>query len=103
MVEWGKCDDTTPPPKNRAFFKPFSIGNKKLAIKDANGNYLRVTHYGTHWGVPYVVKPSYMQKDVANEASSEFLTTTEFQNWLRLISANEGDNLPFCPAPGGGR
>ena len=102
-VEWGKCDDTTPPPKNRAFFKPILIGNKKLAIKDANGNYLRLTHYGTHWGVPYVVKPSYMQKDSANEASSEFLTTTEFQNWLRLISANEGDNLPFCPAPGGGR
>lgn len=99
-VVWGKCDDTKPPKENRAFFKPVLIGNKKLALKDRNGNYLRVTHYGAHWGVPYLVKPSYMPKDTGNAASSEFNIAQEFQDWLMFISANEGDNLPYCPAPG---
>lgn len=102
-VVWGKCDDTKPPKENRAFFKPVLIGEKKVALKDRNGNYLRVTHYGIHWGVPYLAKPSYIPKDTANAASSEFIISREFQDWLALISANEGDNLPFCPAPGNPR
>lgn len=102
-VVWGKCDDTKPPKENRAFFKPILIGEKLVAIKDRNGNYLRVTHYGIHWGVPYIAKPSYIPKDTTNAASSEFIIAREFQDWLALISANEGDNLPFCPAPGNPR
>lgn len=41
----------------------------------------------------------YFLKDSANSPVSEFGVHKSTVDWLRFVSANEGDNLPFCPAP----
>lgn len=99
-VVWGLCTDGTPPKLNRAFFKPIPIDDKHFAFLDRDGNILRLTRYGIHWGVPYVASKEYASSDVQNSPTSAFELDHTTQEWLRFISANIGENLHTCPAPG---
>ncbi|MDE7255796.1 MAG: DUF1561 domain-containing protein, partial [Helicobacter sp.] len=97
---WGTCDDSKPPPKNQAFWKPILVGNRHIALEDNAGNLLRLTRYGIHWGVPYVATKQYLETDTGNSPTSLFLIPHEMQDWLRFIAANVGKNLRSCPASG---
>lgn len=99
-VVWGLCTDGTPPKLNRAFFKPIPIDDRHFAFLDKDGNILRLTRYGIHWGVPYVASKEYASSDVQNSPTSAFELDHTTQEWLRFISANIGENLHTCPAPG---
>lgn len=99
-VAWGLCTDALPPKENRAFFKPIPIDDKHFAFLDKDGNILRLTRYGIHWGVPYVASKEYASNDVQNSPTSAFELDYATQEWLRFISANIGENLHTCPAPG---
>lgn len=99
-VVWGLCTDAAPPKENRAFFKPIPIDDRHFAFLDKDGNILRLTRYGIHWGVPYVASKEYASSDVQNSPTSAFELDHTTQEWLRFISANIGENLHTCPAPG---
>lgn len=99
-VVWGLCTDGTPPKDNRAFFKPIPIDDRHFAFLDKDSNILRLTRYGIHWGVPYVASKEYASNDVQNSPTSAFELDHITQEWLRFISANIGENLRTCPAPG---
>ena len=99
-VVWGLCTDGTPPKLNRAFFKPIPIDDKHFAFLDRDGNILRLTRYGIHWGVPYVASKEYASSDVQNSPTSAFELDHTTQEWLRFVNANIGENLHTCPAPG---
>lgn len=99
-VVWGLCTDGTPPKDNRAFFKPIPIDDGHFAFLDKDSNILRLTRYGIHWGVPYVASKEYASNDVQNSPTSAFELDHTTQEWLRFISANIGENLRTCPAPG---
>lgn len=72
--------------------------NNKSFLLDYAGNYLRLTQYGLHWGVPYTAKPDYIHQDTANAPISLFRFSNDMQDLLRFSNANLGDLLPFCPA-----
>ena len=97
---WAKCTDEAPPKLNRAFWKFIPTGQGRVALVNFQNHALRLTRYGLHWGVPYIVTPSYLQKDRANSPTSDFSLSVEGAEWLRFIDANLGENLPYCPAPG---
>lgn len=99
-VTWGLCTDATPPPNNRAFFKFIPISENNYVLEDKDGNVLRLTRYGTHWGVPYVASKKYIPTDTTNSPTSSFRTSSYMQLWLRFVDANIGKNLNYCPAPG---
>lgn len=99
-VTWGLCTDKAPPPNNRAFFKFIPISENNYVLEDKDGNVLRLTRYGIHWGVPYVASKTYIQTDTSNSPTSSFKTTPYMQMWLRFVDANIGKNLTYCPAPG---
>ncbi len=99
-VTWGLCTDAKPPKNNRAFFKPVPIGERNYIFLDQNGNMLRLTRYGIHWGVPYTASAKYIQSDTANSPTSSFETDDAMRIWLRFIYANLGESLHSCPAPG---
>lgn len=97
---WATCNDTKPPKNNRAFWNPILIGDKQIALQDIDGNLLRLTRYGIHWGVPYIATNNYLTKDTANSPTSIFSIPQDMQDWLRFIAANIGKNLHSCPAKG---
>lgn len=99
-VHWGLCSDDLPPKDNKAFFKPILLSDSAVAFEDQDGNVLRVTRYGTHWGVPYTANKSFLSKDTGNSPTSSFNITHSLNDWLRFINANIGENLPSCPAKG---
>ncbi len=99
-VVWGLCDDSKPPQQNRAYFKPILISGSNFAFQDKDGNVLRLTRYGTHWGVPYTVNKSYLLKDTRSSPISAFAVNFYMQEWFRFIYANIGKNLHSCPAIG---
>lgn len=99
-ITWGLCTDAKPPKNNRAFFKPVPLDDKHYAFLDQDGNVLRVTRYGIHWGVPYSANKEYIKTDTANSPTSNFETDAAMREWMRFIYANIGKNLHNCPAPG---
>lgn len=99
-ITWGLCTDKAPPPNNRAFFKFIPISENNFVLEDKDGNVLRLTRYGLHWGVPYVASKKYLETDTSNSPTSSFKTTHYMQMWLRFVNANIGKNLNYCPAPG---
>lgn len=70
------------------------------ALIDSNGHFLRVTRYGSQWGVPYTVSPTYMQTETQYSPTSLFVLDRDFIRWQDLVNGNYGNNLVFCPAPG---
>lgn len=72
--------------------------NNKSFLLDYAGNYLRLTQYGIHWGVPYTAKPDYIHQDRTNAPTSLFRFSNDMQDLVRFSNANLGDLLPYCPA-----
>ena len=100
-VSWIRCtDDEVKKDKDSKAWSFFALNDNAGALKDRYGNVLRITKYGTNWGVPYTAKPSYLAKDTANSANSIFLFSYDIDKWNRYVNANLADELVFCPSPG---
>jgi len=98
-VYWSRCSDSKTAGDNKASWKFTPIAYGEVLLTDSLGNALRVATSGDSWGAPYVVKPEFLAKDTSNNPTSNFIIDKDTQDFLRFISANIGDNLPFCPAP----
>lgn len=99
-ISWESCTDEVPQAKDSQYWEFFALNNNEGALRDWNGNFLRITQYGPHWGVPYTAKPEYLEKDTDNAAKSLFVFDKYVDSWNRYVNANLGDSLAFCPAPG---
>lgn len=99
-VSWERCNDLIPSSPDKHYWEPFMLTGNEGMLKDAQGNFLRITQYGSNWGVPYSVKGEYFAKDTSNSPKSNFIFTPDFGNWNLFVNANNGDNLTYCPAPG---
>lgn len=97
-VVWGLCTDAKPPKNNRAYFRPIPTSGNTFAFKDKDGNFLRVTRYGIHWGVPYVASQEFIKKDKSNSPVSDFRVSKDLGDWMKFVFANIGKNLLTCPA-----
>ncbi|AGF74160.1 hypothetical protein BAnh1_02770 [Bartonella australis AUST/NH1] len=99
-VKWLYCNDNISSTKDRGYWNvSFLVGREGLLL-DRGGNILRVTQYGSNWGIPYTVKPDYIKKDTQNSPKSEFVLSYDIERWNRYATANMEDTLPYCPAPG---
>ncbi|WP_143428342.1 DUF1561 family protein, partial [Helicobacter sp. 13S00477-4] len=99
-VSWNVCSDDIPKNKDNKYWDTSFLIENKGAIRDYQGNILRITKYGTNWGVPYTAKPSYLQKDTSNTPDSLFLFSHDIEKWNRYVDGNLGETLHYCPAPG---
>ncbi|EYS92479.1 hypothetical protein X471_00164 [Bartonella bacilliformis str. Heidi Mejia] len=99
-VQWTECTDKIPSKKDSTFWDVSQLNGNEGFILDYQGNPLRVTQYGTRWGVPYTAKTSYIPKDTTNSPTSKFILSTDIEQWNRYTNGNLGETLPFCPAPG---
>ncbi|MFT4321406.1 DUF1561 family protein, partial [Bartonella bacilliformis] len=99
-VTWQPCTDKVSSSKDASFWDISQLDETKGLILDSQGNPLRVTQYGTYWGVPYTAKPSYLKQDTNNSPTSNFLLSTDIEKWNRYVNGNLGDTLAYCPAPG---
>ncbi|KEG19649.1 DUF1561 family protein [Bartonella bacilliformis] len=99
-VQWTECTDKIPSKKDSTFWDVSQLNENEGFILDHMGNPLRVTQYGSHWGVPYTAKTSYILKDTTNFPTSKFILSTDIEQWNRYTNGNLGETLPFCPAPG---
>lgn len=99
-VDWVSCDDT-PSGRNNATFWGMDLMNKNGGvIKDFKGNALRVTRYGSNWGVPYTAKPAFLKSDTTHSPTSEFKVEKDLLDWIRYADGNVSKTLHYCPAPG---
>ncbi len=99
-IGWGLCTDRKASRDNRAYFKPVPISETAFAFEDKDRNVLRVTRYGSHWGVLYAVNKKYLPKDTGNSPTSAFVVSDLMHEWLRYVDGNIGKNLHYCPASG---
>ena len=76
---------------------PLMIGISPFWIKIAISCDLRAMG---STGVSDVASKEYASNDVENSPTSAFEPDQTTQQWLRFISANIGENLRTCPAPG---
>lgn len=97
-VWWGLCSDGRPIKKNTAKWRIVQISSDRAVLLDVDGNALRFTRYGYHWGVPYAAKPSYLQEDTKYSPTSSIIIDRDMKDWLRFVNGNEGFNLATCPA-----
>lgn len=100
-VAWEGCTDEIPQTRDGQYWEFFSLNENEGVLRDRDGNFLRVTQYGTEWGVPYTAKPEYLEKDTSNAPKSLFVFDRYVDSWNRYVNANLGKSLNFCPAPGG--
>lgn len=99
-VAWEACTDAIPQSKDNKYWEFFSLNDNEGALRDKDGNFLRIAQYGPHWGVPYTAKPEYLEKDTTNAPKSLFVFDKYIDMWNRYVDSNLGDSLQFCPAPG---
>lgn len=99
-VAWEGCTDEIPQTRDGQYWEFFSLNENEGTLRDRDGNFLRVTQYGSEWGVPYTVKPEYLEKDTSNAPKSLFVFSKYVDTWNRYINANLGESLLYCPAPG---
>ncbi|EMO29516.1 PF07598 domain protein [Leptospira interrogans serovar Bataviae str. HAI135] len=97
-VKWASCSDAPIKKDNPAFWNVFFETKEGGTITDYKGNVLRVTRYGSNWGVAYTVKPSYLEKDTTNSPTSLFVVDEDLLNWTRYTSSNLGKTGQYCPA-----
>ena len=89
-VDWESCTNTNTKPNQR--WELFLFGeNDQAMLKDYLGNFLRVTKYGVHWGVPYTAKPDYLAKDTGQDQTSYFRFSHNLQDWQRFKNDRAGD------------
>ncbi|MCZ2329023.1 DUF1561 family protein, partial [Bartonella sp. F02] len=99
-VEWRFCKDSVSSEKDAGYWNISFLNGREGPIKDRNDNYLRVTKYGSNWGVPYTVKREYLKSDTTNSPTSAFVLPYDIENWNHYIYGNLLDSLAYCPAPG---
>ncbi|PAF43467.1 hypothetical protein BKH45_01790 [Helicobacter sp. 11S03491-1] len=99
-VSWELCSDAPSTKDDSAYWDVSFTTPKGGAITDYKKNALRVTKYGSNWGVPYTAKLDYLQKDTTNSPTSIFFLDQDLQRWVRYVNGNLGETLSYCPAPG---
>ncbi|MCZ2329020.1 DUF1561 family protein [Bartonella sp. F02] len=99
-VVWKLCKDTVSSTKDAGYWDLSYLNGREGALRDKNGNFLRVTKYGVNWGMPYTAKGEYLKSDTKNSPTSEFVLSYDIQKWNRYVDGNLGDSLRYCPAPG---
>ncbi|EMO53113.1 PF07598 family protein [Leptospira noguchii] len=97
-VKWALCSDAAISKDNPAFWNVFFETDKGGMITDYKGNALRVTRYGSNWGVVYTVKPSYLEKDTTHSPTSLFVVDKDLLDWTRYTASNLGKTDQYCPA-----
>lgn len=99
-ISWNKCTDNIPQRKDKTYWDIAFLVENQGVLKDYQDNVLRITKYGTNWGVPYAAKPAYLEKDSSNTPESLFLFSHDIEKWVRYVNGNIGETLHYCPAPG---
>ncbi|EMO54672.1 PF07598 family protein [Leptospira noguchii] len=97
-VKWALCSDAAISKDNPAFWNVFFETDEGGMITDYKGNALRVTRYGSNWGVVYAVKPSYLEKDTTNSPTSLFVVDKSLLDWTRYTASNLGKTDRYCQA-----
>ncbi|AGF74161.1 hypothetical protein BAnh1_02780 [Bartonella australis AUST/NH1] len=101
-VAWKHCNDNIlrKNVRDSGYWNVSFLVGREGPLLDYRGNFLRVTQYGSNWGVPYTAKPNYLKTDTQNAPKSEFVLSYDIERWNRYAMANVEDSLPYCPAPG---
>ncbi|EJP16338.1 DUF1561 domain-containing protein [Leptospira interrogans] len=97
-VKWALCNDAVISKDNPAFWNVSFGTDEGGIITDYQGNILRVTRYGSNWGVVYTAKPDFVKTDIRNSPTSLFVVTKDLLNWTRYVSSNLGKTEQYCPA-----
>ncbi|UOG32139.1 DUF1561 domain-containing protein [Leptospira noguchii] len=97
-VQWVSCSDAAISKDNPAFWNVNWETSEGGLITDYKGNVLRVTRYGSNWGVAYAVKPSYLEKDITHFPTSLFIVDKSLLDWIRYTTSNLGKTDQYCPA-----
>ncbi|MFT4382832.1 DUF1561 family protein [Bartonella bacilliformis] len=99
-VEWTPCTDKVTFGKTSSYWDIYQLNGDEGLILDQNKNPLRVTRYGTHWGVPYTATPRYIMTETKESPTSNFTLDYFTARWNRYVNGNLGETLDYCPAPG---
>ncbi|AGF74295.1 hypothetical protein BAnh1_04140 [Bartonella australis AUST/NH1] len=99
-VKWLFCNDNIPDAYDSGYWNVSFLVGREGPLLDYRGNFLRITQYGSNWGMSYTAKPSYLKQDTENSPKSEFVLSYDIERWNRYAMANVEDSLPYCPAPG---
>ncbi|EMY75950.1 PF07598 family protein [Leptospira weilii serovar Ranarum str. ICFT] len=97
-VKWGLCSDAPISKDNSAYWNVSLETDEGGMITDYKGNALRVTRYGSNWGVAYAAKPSFLKNDTTNSPTSLFTVNKDLLNWVRYTAGNLGKTEQYCPA-----
>ncbi|MDU7692753.1 MAG: DUF1561 family protein [Helicobacter sp.] len=104
-VSWEGCNDDLPKktdPKNGKNWRFLELVDNEGYLQDYLGNLLRISEYGTNWGVPWVGSIDYIEKRESkyNVPKSLFLFSDGVPYWEGYVNGNIGQTLDYCPAPG---
>ncbi|KAA1269423.1 DUF1561 domain-containing protein [Leptospira interrogans] len=97
-VTWALCSDIPISKDNPAFWNVFFKTEEGGIITDYKGNLLRVTRYGSNWGVAYAAKPDFVKTDTKNSPTSLFVPDKSLLDWTRYTYSNLGKTDQYCPA-----
>ncbi|AXR62709.1 DUF1561 domain-containing protein [Leptospira mayottensis] len=97
-IRWVLCDDIPTSKDSPAYWDVYLETEEGGMLKDYKGNILRVTRYGSNWGVVYAAKPSFLEKDTTNSPTSLFLVDGYLLDWIRYAAGNLGNTEQYCPA-----
>ncbi|EMY75996.1 PF07598 family protein [Leptospira weilii serovar Ranarum str. ICFT] len=92
------CSDAPISKNNPAYWNVSLETDEGGIITDYKGNALRVTRYGSNWGVAYAAKPSFLKNDTTNSPTSLFTVNKDLLNWVRYTAGNLGKTEQYCPA-----
>ncbi|QHH70335.1 DUF1561 domain-containing protein [Leptospira interrogans] len=97
-VTWALCSDAAISKNNPAFWNVSLETDEGGIITDYKGNLLRVTRYGSNWGVAYAAKPDFVKTDTKNSPTSLFVVDKSLLDWTRYTYSNLGKTDQYCPA-----
>ncbi|UML85612.1 DUF1561 domain-containing protein [Leptospira interrogans] len=97
-VIWSLCSDAAISKNNPAFWNVSLETDEGGIITDYKGNLLRVTRYGSNWGVAYAAKPDFVKTDTKNSPTSLFVVDKSLLDWTRYTYSNLGKTDQYCPA-----
>lgn len=98
-AKWLKCQDNMSKEDAKYFAWSVDLNNENdYELRDYWGNILRVTKYGSNYGVPYTVTPGYISQDTSKAPTSTFTMANEIRWFKTLNYANMLDELRYCPA-----
>ncbi|ENO63112.1 PF07598 family protein [Leptospira borgpetersenii serovar Mini str. 201000851] len=97
-IQWALCSDAPISKNNPAYWNVYLETEEGGMLTDYEGNILRVTRYGSNWGVAYAVKPSFLVKDTTHSPTSLFVVDKDLLDWIRYTTGNLGKTEQYCPA-----